>query len=63
MKREDKLSFIKVVDDKGVFFINGAIDQTSDTLKLSKQTIYTILMKLEYNHKEQKGNSKYYRGH
>lgn len=43
MKREDKLSFVKLLDDKGVFLINGAIERISDTLKVSKQTIYNYL--------------------
>ncbi|MCM3653822.1 transcriptional regulator [Metabacillus litoralis] len=43
MRREDKLAFVKQLDDKGVFLINGAIDRISDTLKVSKQTIYNYL--------------------
>ncbi|GKU83048.1 transcriptional regulator [Niallia sp. NCCP-28] len=43
MKREDKVSFVKQLDEKGVFLINGAIDQISETLKVTKQTIYNYL--------------------
>ncbi|MBZ5752044.1 helix-turn-helix domain-containing protein [Metabacillus rhizolycopersici] len=43
MRREDKLAFVKQLDDKGVFLINGVIDRISDTLKVSKQTIYNYL--------------------
>lgn len=43
MSRGDKLSFVKHLDEKGVFLINGAIDRISETLKVSKQTIYNYL--------------------
>lgn len=43
MSRSDKLSFVRQLDEKGVFLINGAIDRISDTLKVSKQTIYNYL--------------------
>ncbi|MCM3068529.1 PAS domain-containing protein [Priestia flexa] len=43
MKREDKLSFVKQLDEKGVFLINGAMERISDLLKVSKQTIYNYL--------------------
>lgn len=43
MRREDKLTFVKLLNDKGVFLINGAIDRISEKLKVSKQTIYNYL--------------------
>ncbi|PKG22937.1 helix-turn-helix transcriptional regulator [Niallia nealsonii] len=43
MKREDKVSFVKQLDKQGVFLINGAIEQISETLKVTKQTIYNYL--------------------
>ncbi|HWJ78747.1 MAG TPA: helix-turn-helix transcriptional regulator [Niallia sp.] len=43
MRKEEKVSFVKQLDTKGVFLINGAIDQISDLMKVSKQTIYNYL--------------------
>lgn len=43
MRREDKLFVVEQLDIKGAFLISGAIDQVSETLKVSKQTIYNYL--------------------
>lgn len=43
MRREDKVNFVKQLDGKGVFLINGAIERVSETLKVSKQTVYNYL--------------------
>lgn len=43
MKRVDKLFFVKQLDEKGIFLINGAIDRVSETLNVTKQTIYNYL--------------------
>ena len=43
MKREEKLLFVKKLEKKGVFLIQGAIDRISHTLGVSKQTVYNYL--------------------
>jgi predicted transcriptional regulator YheO len=43
MSREDKIEFVRMIDEKGAFMIHGAIDKISDILRVSKQTIYNYL--------------------
>jgi predicted transcriptional regulator YheO len=43
MSRSDKKSFVKQVNENGVFLISGAVDRISATLEVSKQTIYNYL--------------------
>lgn len=45
MKREEKLLFVKKLEKKGVFLVQGSIDRISETLGVSKQTIYNYLEK------------------
>ncbi|MFF5994055.1 PAS domain-containing protein [Lysinibacillus sp. KU-BSD001] len=43
MSRQDKIRFVQILDDKGIFLIHGAVDKVSDILQVSKQTIYNYL--------------------
>ncbi|MFE7083676.1 transcriptional regulator [Priestia megaterium] len=43
MKREDKLRFVEMLDEKGAFMINGAIEKISELLNVSKQSVYNYL--------------------
>lgn len=43
MSREDKIETIRLLDDKGVFLIKGAIDKTAINLGVSKVTVYSYL--------------------
>lgn len=43
MHRNQKLSLVKFMNDKGVFLIKGSIEKVADLLKVSKVTIYSYL--------------------
>jgi len=43
MSRSDKKSFVKQVNENGVFLISDGVDRISETLEISKQIIYNYL--------------------
>ncbi|MFD3156946.1 transcriptional regulator [Haloimpatiens sp. FM7330] len=43
LKRKDKISLIKFMDEKGIFLIKGAIEKVANKLKISKVTVYSYL--------------------
>ncbi|GAK09200.1 transcriptional regulator [Geomicrobium sp. JCM 19038] len=43
MKRDDKIAFVKHLDRKGAFLIQGSAEQIADYLGVTKQTIYNYL--------------------
>lgn len=43
MSRKDKVFFVKKLDEKGAFLIQGSIERISEKLGVSKQTIYNYL--------------------
>jgi|SRR5690625_631355 len=43
MRREEKMLFVKRLEGKGVFLIQGSVDRISNILGVSKQTIYNYL--------------------
>lgn len=45
MKREEKRLFVKTLEDKGIFLMQGAVERISEALDVSKQTIYNYLEK------------------
>ncbi|BAQ09797.1 hypothetical protein OXB_1326 [Bacillus sp. OxB-1] len=43
MSREDKIQFVRSLEEKGTFLIQGSIEKIANALKVSKQTIYNYL--------------------
>ncbi len=43
MTREDKVHFVKKLDEKGAFLIQGSVERISEVLGVSKQTVYNYL--------------------
>lgn len=43
MTREDKVFFVKKLDEKGAFLIHGSVERIAAVLGVSKQTIYNYL--------------------
>lgn len=43
MTRDEKVYFVKKLDEKGIFLIHGSIEKISERLGVSKQTIYNYL--------------------
>lgn len=43
LTREDKLFVIRMLDEKGAFLIQGAVERIADILGVTKQTIYNYL--------------------
>ncbi|WP_153731675.1 helix-turn-helix transcriptional regulator [Sporosarcina obsidiansis] len=43
LKREDRLKFVRKLDEKGMFLIQGSIDRIAELIGVSKQTIYNSL--------------------
>ncbi|MFS0646956.1 transcriptional regulator [Siminovitchia sp. 179-K 8D1 HS] len=43
MKKEDKVLFVKKLEENGAFLIHGAVDRISEVLGVTKQTIYNYL--------------------
>ena len=41
--KEEKVQFVKSLDNKGVFLVQGAMDKVSELLQVSKQTVYNYL--------------------
>lgn len=44
MTRDDKVHFVKKLDEKGAFLIQGSVERISEVLGVSKQTIYNYLV-------------------
>ncbi|MCY6485039.1 PAS domain-containing protein [Clostridium aestuarii] len=49
LKRKDKVSLIKFMDEKGIFLIKGAIEKVADKLNISKVTVYSYLDDIKKN--------------
>ena len=43
LTKDEKVSIVKDLEDKGVFLIKGAIDYVADSLQVSRYTIYNYL--------------------
>ncbi|KAB2334492.1 transcriptional regulator [Cytobacillus depressus] len=43
MTRDDKIHFVKQLDEKGAFLIHGSVERIAVVLRVSKQTIYNYL--------------------
>lgn len=56
MKREDKLHFVELLDEKGVFTMQGAIEKVSGLLNVTKQSVYKYLE--EIRAKSEKSNER-----
>jgi predicted transcriptional regulator YheO len=52
MKREDKVEFIRMLDQKGCFMIQGSIDKISEIFGVTRQTIYNYLEEVRSDPKE-----------
>lgn len=49
MQTEDKINFVKILEEKGVFLIKGAIDYVAIILGVSKFSVYNYLNKVRAN--------------
>lgn len=49
MSKEDKVSIVEVLDEKGVFLIKGAVDYVAKVLCVSRYTIYNYLDEIRVN--------------
>ncbi|MDQ0219773.1 hypothetical protein ELQ35_20650 [Peribacillus cavernae] len=49
MQKEEKMSFISLLDEAGLFQIKGAVQQIAELLSVSKYTIYNYIEKIEKN--------------
>lgn len=47
MNKEEKIQFVKLLDEKGLFFIKGAIQDIAKMLGVSKYTVYNYLEKAQ----------------
>lgn len=45
MQKEDKIQFIRLLDEAGLFLIKGAVQHVADLLDVSKFTVYSYLDK------------------
>lgn len=43
LKRKDRITFVRQLESKGIFLIQGSADRIADLLGVSKQTIYNSL--------------------
>lgn len=41
--KDDKIKFVKHLDEKGIFLVQGAMDKVAEILTVSKQTVYNYL--------------------
>lgn len=48
MNKDEKMTFVKILDEKGVFLVKGAVDDLAEMLGVSKFTIYNWLEKLSH---------------
>ena len=55
MTRQDKLSVVKMLDEKGFFMIKGAIDYAAGTIQVSRYTIYNYLNQTRMTARPEKG--------
>lgn len=49
MQTDDKIEFVKILDEKGVFLIKGAVDYVALILGVSKFSVYNYLNKVRAN--------------
>lgn len=49
MSKEDKVSIVEALDEKGVFLIKGAVDYVAKVLCVSRYTIYNYLDEIRVN--------------
>lgn len=47
LKREDKISLIQFMEQKGIFLIKGGVEKVADKLNISKVTVYSYLDELK----------------
>lgn len=45
LSKEEKIEFVRLLDEKGIFLIKGAVKEVADLLNVSKFTIYNYLEK------------------
>lgn len=43
ISREDKIHFVKQLDEKGIFLIQGSVERIAEILGVTKQTVYNYL--------------------
>lgn len=48
MNKDEKMSFVKILDEKGVFLVKGAVDDLAEMLGVSKFTVYNWLDKVSH---------------
>lgn len=48
MNKDEKMHFVKILDEKGVFLVKGAVDDLAEMLGVSKFTIYNWLDKVSH---------------
>ena len=49
MSKEDKVSIVEALEEKGVFLIKGAVDYVAKVLCVSRYTIYNYLDEIRVN--------------
>lgn len=49
MQTDDKINFVKILEEKGVFLIKGAVDYVAIILGVSKFSVYNYLNKVRAN--------------
>jgi predicted transcriptional regulator YheO len=53
MKKNDKINLVRLLNKRGIFLINGAIDEVARRLNVSRYTIYNYLAEIKsWNGKE-----------
>lgn len=48
MNKDEKMHFVKILEEKGVFLVKGAVDDVAEMLGVSKFTIYNWLDKVSH---------------
>lgn len=48
MNKDEKMTFVKILDEKGVFLVKGTVDDLAEMLGVSKFTIYNWLEKVSH---------------
>ena len=46
MNKDERLAFIKALNDKGIFVLKGSVDKIAKILGLSKYTVYSYIQEI-----------------